>query len=150
MWLEQLIQRLPQTPILVCSENREADFIIQAMQMGIRELLSLPLSKTDLEAALNRVQITQKRLQPVEGDKHGQILVVTGHKGGVGCTTVAINLAVALSDLTAERVALIDLGRPFPDVANFLNQKPNYSFADLIDNPSKLDRSFVRKHHAAL
>jgi Flp pilus assembly CpaE family ATPase len=71
-------------------------------------------------------------------------LVVTGHKGGVGCTTGAINLAVALSDLTAERVALIDLGRPFPDVANFLNQKPKYSFADLIDNPSKLDRSFAQ------
>jgi len=144
LWLEQLIQRLPQTQILVCSENREADFIIQAMQMGIRELLPLPLSKTDLEAALNRVQITQKRLQPGGGDKHGQILVVTGHKGGGGCTTVAINLAVALSDLTAERVALIDLGRPFPDVANFLNQKPNYSFADLIDNPSKFDQFFAQ------
>jgi DNA-binding NarL/FixJ family response regulator len=48
LWLEQLIQRLPQTQILVCSENREADFIIQAMQMGIRELLPLPLSKIDL------------------------------------------------------------------------------------------------------
>jgi DNA-binding NarL/FixJ family response regulator len=47
LWLEQLIQRLPQTQILVCSENREADFIIQAMQMGIRELLPLPLSETD-------------------------------------------------------------------------------------------------------
>jgi len=144
LWLAQLIQRLPQTQIMVCSENREADFIIQAMRMGIRELLCLPLSKTDLEAALNRVQITQNRLQPGEGDKHGQILVVTGHKGGMGCTTVAINLAVALSDLTAEPVALIDLGRPFPDVANFLNQKPNYSVADLMDNPSKLDRSFAK------
>jgi pilus assembly protein CpaE len=143
LWLEQLIQRLPQTQIMVCSENREADFIIQAMQMGIRELLSLPLSKTDLEAALNRVQITPNRLRLREGDQQGQILVVTGHKGGVGCTTVAINLAVALSDLTAERVALVDFGRPFPDVANFLNQKPNYSFADLTDNPSKLDRSFA-------
>ena len=143
LWLEQLIQRLPQTPILVCSEKREADFIIQAMQMGIRELLSLPLSKTNLEAALNRLQITKNRFQPEKEDKLGQILVVTGHKGGVGCTTVAINLAVALSNLTAERVALIDLGRPFPDVANFLNQQPNFSFANLIDNPSQLDRSFT-------
>ena len=99
-WLEQLIQGLPQTQILVCSDNLEADFIIQAMQMGIRELLPLPLSETDLEAALNRVRITQKRLQPTEETKHGKILVVTGHKGGVGCTTVAINLAVALSDMT--------------------------------------------------
>jgi len=144
LWLEELIQRLPQTQILVCSENREADFIIQAMQMGIRELLPLPLNKIDLEAALNRARLTQKRLQPVGEKKPGKILVVTGHKGGVGCTTVAINLAVALSELGAERVALIDLGRPFPDVGNLLNQKWKYSFADLIDNSSNLDRTFVQ------
>ncbi len=70
-------------------------------------------------------------------------MVVTGHKGGVGSTTVAINLAVALSDMTAERVALIDLGRPFPDVGNFLNQTSKLSFANLINNLSNLDRSFV-------
>jgi pilus assembly protein CpaE len=141
--IQQLIQELPQTQILVCSDYLKSDLIIQAMQMGIREVLPLPLSQTDLETALNRIRMTQQQLQPAGGRKPGQILVVTGHKGGVGCTTVAINLAVALSDLTAERVALIDLGRPFPDVANFLNQKPNYSFADLIDNPSKLDLSFA-------
>ena len=143
-WLEQLIQRLPQTPILVCSEKREADFIIQAMQMGVRELLPLPLSKTDLEAALNRVQLTKKQFQPRGENKPGKILVVTGHKGGVGCTTVAINLAVALSDLDGEGVALIDLGRPFPDVGNFLNQKWDHSFADLIDNSSDFDLPFVQ------
>jgi pilus assembly protein CpaE len=144
LWIEQLIQGLPQTPILVCSDHPNADFIIQAMQMGIKEVLPLPLSLTDLEAALNRVRMTLPRLQPADERKPGQVLVVTGHKGGVGCTSVAINLAAALSDLTAARVALIDLGRPFPDIANFLNQKPNYSFADLIDYPYKLDRSFVQ------
>ena len=143
-WLEQLIQGLPQTQILVCSDNLEADFIIQAMQMGIRELLPLPLSETDLEAALHRIRVTQKRLQPTGGTESGKIFVVTGHKGGVGCTTVAINLAVALSDMTAERVALIDLGRPFPDVGNFLNQTSKYSFASLINNLSNLDRSYVQ------
>jgi pilus assembly protein CpaE len=144
LWLEQLVQGQPQTQILVCSDNLEADFIIQAMQMGIRDLLPLPLSETDMEAALNRVRISKKRLQPTGETKHGKILVVTGHKGGVGSTTVAINLAVALSDMTAERVALIDLGRPFPDVGNFLNQTSKFSFVDLINNLSNLDRSFVQ------
>lgn len=144
LWLEQLIQRLPQTQILVCSENRGADFIIQAMQKGVRELLPLPLSKTDLEAALNRLRLAPKQLQPREGKKPGKILVVTGHKGGVGCTTLAINLAVALSELDGEPVALIDLGRPFPDVKHFLNPKWDHSLADLIDNFSNFDRTFVQ------
>ncbi len=144
LWIEELIQELPQTQILVCSDYVNADLIIQAMQMGIKEVLPLPLSQADLEAALHRVRMTQQRLQPSERRQPGQILVVTGHKGGVGCTTVAINLAVALSDLTSESVALVDLGRPFPDVANFLNQKPKYSIADLIDDPFKLDRSLAQ------
>lgn len=41
-------------------------------------------------------------------------------------------------------MALIDLGRPFPDVGNFLNQKLDHSCADLIDNSSNLDRTFVQ------
>jgi pilus assembly protein CpaE len=144
LWMEKLVQGLPQTQILVCSDNREPDFILQVMHAGIRELLPLPLSETDLEAALNRIWMTRGRLKPVEKSKQGKILVVTGHKGGVGSTTIALNLAVALSDLAAERVALIDLGRPFPDVGHLLDQESRYSLADLMDNPSNFDKSFVQ------
>ena len=63
---------------------------------------------------------------PVD-NRQGRIIVVTGHKGGVGSTTVAVNLALALAESTTERVALVDLGRPFPDVGTFLDQESNYS-----------------------
>lgn len=143
-WLENLTQELPQTQVLVCSYNREPDFLIRAMQVGIREFLPLPLTKPDLEAALNRVSVARRRLQPVDNRK-GSIIVVTGHKGGVGTTTVAVNLADGLAELAGERVALVDLGRPFPDVANFLDQESNYSITDLIQNISSLDQSFIQR-----
>jgi pilus assembly protein CpaE len=134
-WLENLSQDLGKTPILLCSHSREPDFLIRVMQVGIREFLPLPLSRKDLEAAVTRVWISQKRHQVVDGQDKGKVVVVTGHKGGSGSTTVAVNLAVAL----------VDLGRPFPDVGNFLDQDPSYSILDLIQNLNDLDQVFLQR-----
>jgi pilus assembly protein CpaE len=143
-WLENLPQEMPHTQVLICSYNREPDFLIRAMQVGIREFLPLPLTKADLEAALQRLWIARKRLQPVD-NREGRIIVVTGHKGGAGSTTIAVNLAEALGELTGERLALVDLGRPFPDVGNFLDQESHYSISDLVQNIATLDNSFVQR-----
>jgi pilus assembly protein CpaE len=143
-WLENLPQDMPHTHVLVCSYNREPDFLIRAMQVGIREFLPLPLTQNDLESALNRVRMARKQLIPVE-NREGRIIVVTGHKGGVGSTTLAVNLAQALGESSPGRIALIDLGRPFPDVGTFLDQESNYSIVDLIQNIANLDKSFIQR-----
>jgi pilus assembly protein CpaE len=143
-WLENLPQEMPHTQVLVCSYNREPDFLIRAMQVGIREFLPLPLTQGDLEGALSRVRLARKQLMPVD-NRQGRIIVVTGHKGGAGSTTVAVNLAQALAESSAGRVALVDLGRPFPDVGTFLDQESNYSIVDLVQNIATLDKSFIQR-----
>lgn len=143
-WLENLPQEMPHTHVLVCSYNREPDFLIRAMQVGIREFLPLPLTQGDMEGALNRVRMTRKQLTPVE-KREGRIIVVTGHKGGGGSTTIAVNLAQALAESVTGRLALIDLGRPFPDVGTFLDQESNYSIVDLVQNIANLDKSFIQR-----
>jgi pilus assembly protein CpaE len=143
-WLENLPKEMPQSQVLVCSYNREPDFLIRAMQVGIREFLPLPLSQEDLEGVLDRVRMSRKHLMPV-GNRQGRIIVVTGHKGGAGSTTIAVNLAQALAESTAERLALVDLGRPFPDVGTFLDQESHYSIVDLIQNIATLDKSFIQR-----
>jgi pilus assembly protein CpaE len=143
-WLENLHQEMPHTQVLLCSYSREPDFLIRAMQVGIREFLPLPLTQGDLEGALSRVRLARKQLMPVD-NRHGRIIVVTGHKGGAGSTTVAVNLAQALAESATERVALVDLGRPFPDVGTFLDQESNYSIVDLIQNIATLDKSFIQR-----
>jgi len=144
-WLENLPKEMPHTQILLCSYNREPDFLIRAMQVGIREFLPLPLTQGDLEGALSRVRTARKQLMAVVDDRQGRIIVVTGHKGGAGSTTIAVNLAQALAELTNEKLALIDLGRPFPDVGTFLDQESNYSIVDLIQNIATLDRPFMER-----
>jgi len=143
-WLENLPQEMPHTQVLVCSFNREPDFLIRAMQVGIREFLPLPLTQGDLEGALSRVRLARKQLMPVD-NLQGRVIVVTGHKGGAGSTTVAVNLAQALAESSAGRVALVDLGRPFPDVGTFLDQESNYSIVDLVQNIATLDKSFIQR-----
>ncbi len=143
-WLKHLAQGLPQATVLVCSHSREPDFLIRVMQAGVREFLPLPLTRSDLEGALERICTAKKRLQ--SGDhSQGRVIVVTGHKGGAGATAIAVNLAKALADLTSERLALVDLGRPFPDVGNFLGNDENYTIIDLIQNLSDLDHTFMQR-----
>ncbi|MCL4502917.1 MAG: hypothetical protein M1438_13875 [Deltaproteobacteria bacterium] len=143
-WLEKLPQDLPKTPVLLCSHNREPEFLIRAMQVGIREFLPLPMNLVDLEAAVRRVWLSRRRFHSEE-KAEGQVVVVTGHKGGSGSTTVAVNLAVALSEVTTSNLALVDLGRPFPDVGNFLDVDPNYTVLDLAQNLADLDHSFLQR-----
>ena len=99
-WLADLGQKLPQTAVMVCSPNRDPDFLIQVIQMGIREFMPLPFSRPEMEAALERVRVwsaKKRHSQVPEAGSGGRVLAITGLKGGMGATAVAVNLAVSLT-----------------------------------------------------
>jgi pilus assembly protein CpaE len=141
-WIETLCRKFPQVPVMACSERLEPDFLMRAMQLGVREFLPLPLNREVLEGALQRVQLSKRQ---ATGHAQSFVVAVTGHKGGSGTTTIAINLAVALEELSAKRCALVDLGRPFPDIGNFLDCDSTYDLADVIHNLDSLDQSFFQR-----
>ena len=143
-WLGKLTQARPQTTVLLCAENREQEYLLRAMQLGVREFLPLPLVRSDLEAALERVRVT-KKTATVRPAELGKMVVVMGNKGGVGTTTVAINLAEAMGKLLSERIALVDLGRPFPDIANFLDQEVLFNICDIMGNTADFDQTYFQK-----
>ncbi|MDD3580328.1 MAG: AAA family ATPase [Desulfobacca sp.] len=143
-WLDELLNSYPPGAIIVSSACRHPDFLIRIMQLGVREFLPFPLEPSDLKNAVARARVALKEERPPES-RRGRILVVTGHKGGVGTTAIAINLSVALAELYPDRVVLVDLGRPFPDVSHFLNLKGTYSIKDLLQNVKQLDPIFVNK-----
>jgi pilus assembly protein CpaE len=88
---------MPQTEVMVCSHSRDPDFLINIMKLRAGGFLSLPLDREEISSMLMRVR-AQKQKHHLSGD--GQILVMAGTKGGVGTTSVATNLAVALAELT--------------------------------------------------
>jgi pilus assembly protein CpaE len=143
-WLETLTNGLPQTAVFLCSEKIDPEFLLKAMRLGVREVVPLPLNQEELEDAFDRVRASRRRLSEATGVA-GKILTITGNKGGVGATTVAVNLSVALARLQPGRVVLVDLGRPYPDIGNFLDRDSMYTIFDLIQNQENLDNTFMEK-----
>jgi pilus assembly protein CpaE len=140
-WLGELINRLPASEIAVCSKCRDPDFLIRIMKLRVGSFLPLPLQRQDLEEAVARARAALQE-RPSEPS---QIIAVTGSKGGVGTTSLATNLALALNETTPGEVVLADLARPFPQVGQFLDLKAQHTLRDLIQSADSLDAIFLRK-----
>jgi pilus assembly protein CpaE len=141
--LGDLTNNWQDSAVMVCSQNREPDFLIRVIQLGVREFVPLPLDQADLEAAVERVRAARKKRPAPKPE--GTVTVVTGLRGGVGVTSVAVNLAATMAEMWPGRVALVDLGRPFPDVDKFLDLKPGASMLDLTEQGRHLDHGLVLK-----
>jgi pilus assembly protein CpaE len=141
-WLEPLIARLPQTEVMVCSHSRDPDFLIKVMKLRGGGFIPLPLNRQELLTTLARLQAEKEKHQ---GQSYSRILAVTGTKGGVGTTSIATNLAVALAEAAPEGVILVDLARPYPHVGQFLDLECKHSIKDLVESADSLDPVFVKK-----
>ena len=77
--------------------------------------------------------------------KNGRIINVISSKGGVGTTTIAVNLAVSLAlEKNNPSVALIDMNLLFGDIPLFLEIEPEYNWSEITKNISRLDDNFLR------
>jgi pilus assembly protein CpaE len=141
-WLEHLIAQLPQTEVVVCAHSRDPDFLIRIMKLRIGGFLPLPLDRQELAATLAQVRASKAEYQKPGSS---QILAVTGTKGGVGTTSFATNLAVALAEMAPREVILVDLARPFPHVGQFLDLNSKHTIKDLMESANNLDPMFVKK-----
>ena len=71
------------------------------------------------------------------------IIITTGSKGGVGTTTVALNLAVQLAMQTRKRVGLLDLARPFGQISLMLDLEPRFTILDALERIARLDETLL-------
>jgi len=140
----KLTQELPGTSTLVLSSSQEGSLILQAMRNGAKEFLNLPLNIEDFLAAMDRIQQTGGG----NGDgrvRSSQVITVTGVGGGVGCTSLAINLACILAQNERNSVALIDLDLALGDADVWLDIIPDYTIQDVAENISRLDYSLLKR-----
>jgi pilus assembly protein CpaE len=126
--------------LVVVSPDDTPDTIVRTLRAGADEHLSLPLSQHDLFKVC---------VKAAEGgataarDAGGELWVVYGAKGGIGATTLAVNMAVALRALPRE-VALVDLDVYAGDAAFFLNMQPKNTLRDVVTNYARLDAVLVQ------
>jgi pilus assembly protein CpaE len=139
--------------IAALSSQHDSNLLLGAMRAGCSEMLRKPLDPADLGEMLER---QNKKWLATTGHARnaGKVLSFFGSKGGVGTTTLAVNLAYTLAQMQ-KRVLLIDNHVEFGHVCLYLGLDGNrYHFHELIRNVSRLDsellRGFIAKHASGL
>jgi pilus assembly protein CpaE len=123
--------------VIVISPTKDPELILRAMRAGAREFV-LESDHEELKLAVrSQAQVTEA----VDGG-NGSVITIFGAKGGVGCTTIASNLAGALQGAGA-RVCIIDLDFHLGDVLSFMDVAGNYSITDVLQNMGRLDRELL-------
>jgi pilus assembly protein CpaE len=132
--------------IFLVSSCVESEVLLQAMRSGAREFFPLPLKKEELVSAFLKFKERNKHLVITEKSrKKGHIINVVGSKGGIGTTTIAVNLATSLIELLDSRksVALIDMNLLFGEIPLFLDVEPVFNWGEVAKNISRLDSTYL-------
>ncbi len=143
--LQSTLSASPTTEVFLTASRTEPDVLLQAMRVGVKEFIPQPLQKQELNQALCRFseRHQQRKAQQASG---GKVLNIIGGKGGVGTTTIAVNLAAGLLAVDKQlSVALVDLNSHFGDVSLFLDMSPTHTFGSITKNIARLDTAFLLK-----
>ena len=139
-----LHETTPKTSILAISASNDGSLILRTMRAGAREFLTSPMQVEELLSALDRVH----RQFHSDGETRGAgstVVAVCGATGGVGTTSVAVNLACYLAQEPNRSVALVDLDLCLGDADVLLDTIPEYTLVDVAQNATRLDFTLLRK-----
>ena len=129
----------PDTGVMIIAAALEPALLVEAMRAGVTEVVAEPFDQEDLEEAINRVSVQKA------GSELGSVIGFVGAKGGVGTTTVAVNIATTLGTLSKPgRSLLVDLHQAGGDAAVFMGVEPRFSVLDAIENAHRLDQNFLK------
>jgi pilus assembly protein CpaE len=145
--IAQLSNGFPQTALLAVSSRTDGAFILQTLRSGAKEFLPLPLQLEDLLTVLERTTVLSGEPgspQNSPSQSGGMTIAVTGSRGGVGCTSLAVNLGACLAALPDNRVVIVDLDLALGDTNILLDFRPTYTLADLAANIGDVDQKFLK------
>ena len=152
----RIVSRLPNTAVIMMSVQNEADFLRRAMLAGAREFLSKPFGLDELIESIRHVHQLGQTNRRVAVDsvahsahpgggrgKNAKIVTVFSLKGGVGRSTLAANLSVALRNQGDHEVVLMDGNLLYGDIGVMLNITDNRTIAEAVKNFDTMDRDLV-------
>ena len=116
--------------IVITSSDYSTNSIIRAMRLGAKEFLPKPVLKEELQ----RIISIFLQHGDEQDDTASKIITIYSNKGGIGKTTIAVNLALELAKATRDKVALLDLNLQLGDISTFLNLNPAFDVSYVIKN----------------
>ena len=131
--------------IFLTSPRLDPTLLLEALRAGAKEFFSQPLKKDEVKAALLKFKDRKEKTKfDGEKKKKGKIIDVVGSKGGVGNTTIAVNLATSLSESEkSPLVALIDMNLLFGEIPIFLNIESGFNWGEVARNIARLDSTYL-------
>jgi len=131
--------------IFLTSSHLEPNLLLQALRAGAKEFFSQPIKKDEIKEALLKFRERREKTK-FDGDKKkkGKIIDIIGSKGGVGNTTIAVNLATSLIESgRSPLVALIDMNLLFGEIPIFLNIESGFNWGEVARNITRLDSTYL-------
>ena len=150
--IQQLTVEFAHMPILAVSSRGDGQSILQALRAGAKEFLTAPVVLEELLLALQRLRANRATSNgdtnnTFNGTTRAESLLVSivGSKGGVGCTSLAVNVGCCMAQDPKYNVALVDLDLALGDADVALDLIPDYTLADVAMNVDRLDMQFLRR-----
>ncbi len=152
-------------PVLCVSASDDVEERIQFLEAGADDVITRPIDARELEARIEALQVRFHRsrdLAPLIAADDGlslgrarRTVAVYSPKGGVGTTTIAVNVAIAAVARRPDRVVLVDMARQFGGVATHLNLDPKQTLADVVRSDAALRepellRTYSMRHGSGL
>lgn len=156
---ERIILDRPRIHVILVTESMEVSILQSAIKVGAHNVVELPDNPKDFAEYIKTVYHTENaRINSLsEGKKTltwmSRVVTIFGPKGGLGKTTIAVNLAAELARQN-KKVVLVDLDLQFGDVHIFLDIDPTDTIAELVQEffSSNIDsvRSFMTVHSSGI
>ena len=141
--LESLLKSNEVGAVFLTAENAEPTVLMQAIRLGVNEFFSQPIQTEQVKQALEKIKEKQEDSKLNAEKKFGKVISLFGSKGGVGTTTVAVNLAVSMLQAQSGRsVVLLDMNTLFGEVPLFLEISPKFHWGEITKNIERLDTTF--------
>ena len=134
--IAHLPRQYPNISFFILSKTVEANLLMEAMQMGVREFIPLPINEETFTTALDRVA------QQNGMGKRARVLHFIPTIGGCGSTTVACNVAAALAK-TGAKTVLVDLDLVRGGAASYFDIRPRFTIADVMESGDALDKTLL-------
>ena len=141
--IEQIHLAHSSCQIFAVSSSQEGTLILRAMRAGASEFLNHPVEIDEMLASLERVGASHAGEDG--GAASSRIISVAGVSGGIGSTSLAINLACSLAKDAPGSVAIIDHDMALGDADVWLDIIPDYTIQDVAENISRLDYSLLKR-----